>query len=70
MRTGDTGIVTSYSLIVIARANRRKSDPHWWITAVNVDIPPRGVHGLACKKLIYLCENVLQIILSNHDDSL
>ena len=51
-RMRDTGIVTSYSSIVIARANWRKGDLHWSITAVNIDIPPPGIHVLACKKSI------------------
>ena len=50
MRTRNTGIVTSYFSIVIARANWHKGDLHWWITAVNIDISPPGIHGLACIK--------------------
>ena len=45
----ETGIVTSYSLIVIAHANRCKGNLHLWKTAMNIDIPPPGIHGLACK---------------------
>ena len=52
-RTQNTGIVTSYSSIVIARTNWRKGDLHWWITAVNIDISPPGIHGLACKKTLF-----------------
>ena len=47
----DTGIVTSYWSIVIARANWWKGDLHYWITAVNLDIPPPSIHSLACMKL-------------------
>ena len=50
MKTRKTGIVTSYLSIVIARANWRKGDLLWWITAVNIVISPPGIHGLACKK--------------------
>ena len=52
-RIQDTGIVTSYSAIVLARANWRKGDLHQWITAVNIDISSPGIHGLACKKFTY-----------------
>ena len=50
-RTRGTGIVTSYSSIVLARANWRKCDLHKWITTVNIDFSPPGIHSLACKKL-------------------
>ena len=36
-RTRGNGIVTSHSLVVLARANWHKVDLHWWITAVNDD---------------------------------
>ena len=49
-RTRDTSIVTSYSSIVLARANWRKGDLHWWITTVNIDFSSPDIHGLACKK--------------------
>ena len=52
-RTGDTGIVTSYSSIVPARANWHKGDLHQWKTAVNIDFSPPGIHGLACKKTYF-----------------
>ena len=29
-----------------------KGDLHYWITAVNIDFSPSGIHGLACKKLL------------------
>ena len=45
-----TGIVTSYSPIVVARVNWRKGNLHQWITAVNIVFSPPGIHGLACKK--------------------
>ena len=48
--TRSTGIVTSYSSIVLARANWRKGDLHRWISTVNIDFSPPGIHGLACKK--------------------
>ena len=47
----DTSIVTLYSSIVLACANWRKSNHHWWITTVNIDFWPSGIHGLACKKI-------------------
>ena len=50
-RTRGTGIVTSYSSIVLARANWRKGDLHKWITIVNIDFSPSGIHGLVCKKI-------------------
>ena len=53
-RTWDTGIVTSYSSIVFACANWRRNDLQQWITTVNIDFSPLAIHGLACKKLIYL----------------
>ena len=34
-----------------ACANWRKCDLHEWITAMNIDLKPRCIHGLACKKL-------------------
>ena len=48
-RTYGTGIVTSYSLIDVARAIWRKGGFHKWSTAVNIDWSPPGIHGLACK---------------------
>ena len=53
-RTWGTGIVTSYSLIVLAHANWRKGDLHKWITTVNIDFSPPGIHGLACKRILLL----------------
>ena len=47
-----TGIVTSYLSIVLARADWRKCNLHQWITTVNIDFSPPGIHGLACKKII------------------
>ena len=44
-RTRGPGIITSYSSIVLARANWRKDDLHVWITTVNRDFPPPGIHG-------------------------
>ena len=49
-QTWGTGIVMSYSSIVLARANWRKSDLHYWITTVNINFSPPGIHGLECKK--------------------
>ena len=49
-RTRVTGIVTSYSSIVLARTNWRQGDLHLWITTVNIDFSPPGIHGLGCKK--------------------
>ena len=46
MQTQGTGIVTSYSLIVLAC----KGDLHKWITTVNIDFSPPGIHGLVCRK--------------------
>ena len=50
-RTWGTGIVSSYSSIVLARDNWRKGDLHWWITTANIDFSPHGIHGLACKMI-------------------
>ena len=50
-RTLGTDIVTSYLSIVLARANWRKGDLHKWITTVNIDFSPPGIHGLACKNM-------------------
>ena len=63
-RTRDTGIVTSYSSIVIVRANWRKGDLHWSITTAYIDTPPPDIHGLACKKIIYLIIMILMIIMT------
>ena len=46
--------MTSYSSIVLARTNWRKDHLHQSLTAVNINISPPGIHGLACKKLFYL----------------
>ena len=59
-RTWGAGIVTSYSSIVLARANWGKGDLHKWITAVNIDFLPPSIHSLVCKKnksirLIFFC---------------
>ena len=54
-----TGIVTSYLLNVIARANWRKGDLQW-ITAVNIDISLPGIDGLACKKQYFMQHNHLK----------
>ena len=59
-RTCGIGIVMSYSSIVFAWANSRKGDFHLWITTVNIDISPPGIHGLGCKKKI-----VLQVLYSD-----
>ena len=53
-RTWGTGIVTSYSSIVRARANWRKCDLHLWLPTVNIDFSPPGIHGLACKKTLII----------------
>ena len=39
-------VLASYLSIVIARAN--------WHKAVNIDISPPGIHGLACKKSVII----------------
>ena len=49
-RMWGTGIVTSYSSIVLARANWCKCDLYQWITTVNINFSPPGIHGLTCKK--------------------
>ena len=49
-RTRVTGIVTSDSSIVPVRANWCKGDIHLWITNVNINFSPPGIHGLACKE--------------------
>ena len=46
-RTRVTGIVTSNSSIVLARANWRKGDLNYWIITMNIDFAPPGIHGLA-----------------------
>ena len=52
MRTRDTGIVTSYSSILIARSNWRKRRSSL-VNNSSRDIPPRGNHGNACKIIIF-----------------
>ena len=47
-RTRDTGIVTSYSSIVLTCSNWRKSDLHLWITTVNTEFTLLDIHGSAC----------------------
>ena len=49
-QTWCTGIVTSYSSIVLARANWCKADLNWWITIFNIEFSLPSIHGLACKK--------------------
>ena len=49
-QTWGTGIVMSYSSIVLARANWCKGDLHCWIKTVTVDFSLPGIHDLACKK--------------------
>ena len=49
-RTWGTCIVTSYLYIVLARANWRKGDLHYWITTMNIDFLPPSIHSLAFKK--------------------
>ena len=61
-RTRGTGIVTSYSSIVLARANWHKGDLHQWITTVNIDISPPGIHGLACHKSNFILHFMMDII--------
>ena len=48
--TWATGIVTSYSSIVLACANWRKGDISQWMRTMNIDFLPPCIHGLACKK--------------------
>ena len=50
-QTWGTGIVTSYLLIVLARADWRKGDLQLCITAKNIDFSAPGIHGLACKNI-------------------
>ena len=47
-----TSTVMSYSSIVLARANWLEGDLHKWITTVNIDFSPPGIHGLACKNTL------------------
>ena len=47
-----TGIVMSYTLIVLARTNWRKVEIHKWITTVNIDFSPPRNQGVACKNKI------------------
>ena len=51
-RTRGISIVTSYSSIVFSRANWHKSVLHLWITTLNIDFSPPGIHGLACKNTL------------------
>ena len=55
MRKLGTGIVTSYSSIVLAHANWSKSNLHKWITTININFSPPGIHGLVCKNIASLC---------------
>ena len=48
-QTQITGIVTSHSSIVLARANWCNGDFHWWIRTVNIDFATSSIHGFACK---------------------
>ena len=48
--TRDFSIVTSYSSIVLARANWHKGNLHLSIITVNIDFSSPGIHGVACKK--------------------
>ena len=57
-----TSIVTSYSSIILARANWHKSDLHQRITAVNINFSSPGIHGLARKKF--------SVHLPNHNNSI
>ena len=51
-----TDSVTSYSSIVLARANWYEGDIHKRITTVKIDFSPSSIHGLACQKLtLWLC---------------
>ena len=52
-QTRGTGIVLSYSPIVLACTNWRIGDLHGWITTVNIDSSPPSIHGLASKKSIF-----------------
>ena len=69
-RTRDTSIVTSYSSIVLARANWCEGDLHKWITIVNIDFSPPGFHGFACKnyKAFTLCALFVTEIGSGADE--
>ena len=46
------GVLTlrHHFFIVLACTNWCKGDLHYWITTVNIDFSPPGIHGLACKK--------------------
>ena len=48
-----TGIVTSYLSIVLACANWCKGYFHSWITTMNMNFLPPGIHGLAWKNAKY-----------------
>ena len=54
-RTWSTGIVTSYSSIVLVYWC--KGDLHRWIPTVNIHFSPPSIHGLTCKKILLLNEN-------------
>ena len=63
-RTSDTGIVTSYSSIVLARANWYRDDFYYWITSVNIDFSPPGNRGLVCKKASLSFVSVRSVLLT------
>ena len=75
--TRGTGIVTSYFSTVLACANWRKGNIHWWITTVNTNLSTSGIHDKACKK-INVCMHMtnpwstlgLQLVVPEHRHAL
>ena len=61
--TPGTSIVTSYSSIVLARADWRKRDLYWWITTVNINYSPLGIHALSCKKTGFIVIILRKLIM-------
>ena len=66
-RTRATGVVTSYSSIVLAGANWHKGDLHQRITNVNIDFPSSGSHSLACKKVyVAILNHTITVTVSKY----
>ena len=66
-RTRVTGVVTSYSSIVLAGANWHKGNLHQRITNVNIDFPSSGNHSLACKKVyVAILNHTITVTVSKY----
>ena len=53
--------MTSYSSIVLERADWRKGDLHKWITSVNIGFSAPGIHDLARKKHHVISSDMLSV---------